>query len=60
MLIFAREAVVGNAQQRAERNFEADFFVSFADRALFKSLEEIHLASDDAPAACFGRPIAQR
>src|SRR2546430_1376368 len=36
------------------------FFARFADGALFESFEKIHFAADDAPAAGFGRQLAQR
>ena len=59
VLVFAGEAVIGDAKQGAKRNFYADFFASFADGALLESLEEVHFAADDAPAACLGRPLAE-
>jgi hypothetical protein len=60
MLVFAGEAVTGDAKQGAKRNFDADFFASFADGALLECFEEIHFAADDAPAAGFGRAFAER
>src|SRR5690348_16018491 len=60
VLVFAREAVIGDAKQGAKRDFHADFFASFADGALLKSFEKVHFAADDAPAAGFGRPFAER
>jgi len=44
VLVFAREAVVGDAKQRAKRDFDADFFAGFMDGALLERLEKIHFA----------------
>ena len=60
MLVFAGQAVIGDAEQRTERNLEADFFAGFADGALLEGFEKIDFTADDAPAASFGRPLAQR
>src|ERR1051325_7195686 len=60
MLIFAGQAVIGDAEQGTKRDFNADFFAGFADGALLKGFEKIDFAADDAPAVSFGRPLAQR
>ena len=50
VLVFARQAMVGNTGQRAKGDLDADFFASFADDTLLESFEEIHFAADGAPA----------
>jgi len=52
--------VIADAKQGAKRDLDADFFARFADGALFERFEKIHFAADDAPAAGFGRQLAQR
>ena len=59
VLVFAGEAVVGDAKQGTNRDFDADFFARFADGALLESLEENHFAADNAPAASLWRPPAE-
>jgi hypothetical protein len=59
MLAFLGQEMVGDAKKRFQRNFQADLFASFADRAILERLQIIELASYDAPAACFGRKLPQ-
>lgn len=60
VLIFARQAVIGNAKQRKKRDFQAHFFAGFSDGALLESFEKGHFAADDAPAAGFRREPSER
>ena len=59
VLVFAGETVIGDTKQGAKRDFDADFFARFADGALLEGFEKIYFAADDAPAARFGRPLAE-
>src|SRR5215472_4430733 len=60
VLIFARQAVIGNAKQREKGNFQAHFLAGFSDGALLESFEKAHFAADDAPAAGFRREPSER
>jgi len=59
MLVLAGQAVIGDAKQGAKTDFQADFFPSFANRALYESLQEINLAADNTPATGLGRSVAE-
>lgn len=60
VLVFAGEAVVGDAKQGVKRYFHADLPASFADGTLLESFEEVDFTADDAPAAGLRRELAER
>lgn len=49
----------GDAKQRLDGDIDADFFASFADRALLEGFEIVQLSADDTPATGLGRKKAQ-
>jgi hypothetical protein len=59
VLALGREAVVGYAEQAFYFDLDADFFEGFADGAGLEGLEVVEFAADDAPAAGFGRKLAE-
>lgn len=59
VLPFLREMMVGDAEEADETDFEADFLAGFADGALLERFEIVDFAANDAPAAGFGRPVAE-
>jgi hypothetical protein len=60
VLAFLRQEVVSDAKKAFDGNSDTHLFEGFAERAAFESLQIFQLAADDAPAACFGRPLAER
>jgi hypothetical protein len=59
MLAFLGQEMIGDAEKTFDRDGDADFFESFAENAVVKSLEVFELPADDAPAACFGGKLAK-
>ena len=45
VLAFIGQAVIGDAEEAVDDNFDAGFFTRFADRALSQRLQEIQLTS---------------
>jgi hypothetical protein len=60
VLSFGRDEMVGDAEERIDRDSGADFLEGLADGALFESFEIVEFAADYAPAAGFGRAAAER
>jgi hypothetical protein len=60
LLAFLGQEMVAHTEKRIDADIHAHFLASFADGALFQSLKIVQFAADDAPAACFGRRIAER
>jgi len=59
VLAFLRQEVVGDAEKGFDGDGKADFFEGFTEGAVVKSFEVFELAADDAPAAGFGRELAE-
>jgi hypothetical protein len=59
VLTLAGEAMLRDRKQGLDGNVDADFFASFANRALLERLEIVQLSADDAPAAGLGRENAE-
>ena len=59
VLIFAGQAMIGDAQKTLKDNFDAGFLVRFPNRALFERFEKIELATENAPTIRFRGELAQ-
>jgi hypothetical protein len=59
MLTFLRQAVIRDAKEPLDRNFDTHFFPSFADRTASQCLQKIDFAANNAPAASLGRMPAK-
>ncbi len=60
MLVFGGQEMIGDAQERIDRDGGTDFFQGFTKGALFEGFEKIEFATDNAPATGLGRTSAER
>jgi hypothetical protein len=57
--MLAGEAMLRNAKERLDGDFDGDFFARFANGALLERFEIVQLSADDTPATGFGRKNAE-
>jgi len=54
VLAFAGQEMIGDAQERINRDGGADFFQRLADGTVFEGFKKVEFAADDAPATGLG------
>ena len=60
MLTLGGEAMFGDTEQRLDGDIDADFFASFANRALLERFEKVQFSANNTPATGLRRKKAQR
>jgi hypothetical protein len=59
VLLFAGQNVIGHTQQLQQLHVYPGLFPCFPDGTSLEGFEEIDFTTDNAPAACFRRPLSE-